>query len=218
MAIYLPFSSFKSNIYEYELNVKNSIKEINLTAISNDLNAKVIYQNKHSLSVGDNIVKIKVQAEDGTVKEYVLKITREKEIPLVNNIEITDILFDFSSDIYDYEINTEKTTLDFNIALNSKKATSNIIDNKNLENGSVVKIKVKDDDKTLTYNFKIINEENKKENIEEDIEENKNNQDLKDKKSFFQEYELIIGLSVFALGVITLLTAILTKPKKSQIM
>ena len=70
--------------------------------------------------------------------------------------------------------------------------------------------------KTLTYSFKIIKEEL----IEQEKNEEKesDNSNLENKETFLEKYELIIGLSVFAIGVFMLLTSILTRPKKSQIM
>lgn len=208
--------NFKSNIYEYELSVNNEIEEINLNAVASDENATITYDKKYTLSEGINNIVIKVKAEDETVKEYLLKVTREKEVPLVNDIEITGIEFEFDSSIYEYEIETELKELDFKVTLNSETATSDILDNENLENGSVVKIEVKDNDKTLTYSFKIIKEEL----IEQEKNEEKesDNSNLENKETFLEKYELIIGLSVFAIGVFMLLTSILTRPKKSQIM
>lgn len=205
--------SFKPSTYEYNLNVSNDIDKIKIDAIKNHEKATIDSKSEYDLKVGLNNILITVQAEDGTKKEYKLNITREESIPLVNDIKITDLEFQFDPLKYDYELETNLTTLDFKVTLNSESATTEILDNQNLKNNSVVVINVKDDIKTETYNFKIKNTEIENQELEEKVEENNQNAN----NSFLKKYEMYIGLGVFGLGLFSLLVAILTKPK-SQIM
>lgn len=165
--------------------------------------------NEIDLVEGINNIVVSVKAEDGSLKEYKINITREEEKVIVDDITIDSIEFDFDSSIYEYNIETELDILNFNISLNSKTATYEILNNKDLENKSIVSIVITDDDKTLTYKFNIIKDE---------VEEINNEDITSQEKSFLEKYEMYIGLGVFGLGLLSLLIAILTKPKNSQIM
>ena len=61
---------------------------ISINAIANDDKAKVDYDQNPELVIGDNIINIKVTAENGKVKEYKLNITREKILSNNTNIKI----------------------------------------------------------------------------------------------------------------------------------
>ena len=77
-------------ILEYNLTCKNDISSIVIEAVANDNKATVEYEKNITLNEGLNNITIKVTAEDGTIKEYKLNITREELVPLVENIEIED--------------------------------------------------------------------------------------------------------------------------------
>ena len=62
-------------------------KEENVTiyAEANDHNAKLDYDEKVELNIGENKVKIKVTAEDASTKTYIITIIREEEvIPVIS--------------------------------------------------------------------------------------------------------------------------------------
>jgi len=208
--------NFKSTTYEYNLSVLNEVESINLTAVSNDSKAVVDYLENVKLKVGVNNIVIKVLAEDEkTSKTYKLNITRNEKIHLVDDIKIKDIEFEFNPEIFDYEINSNLDTIDFQVTLTSEDATYEVLNNENLENGSVIKINVSSDKENLTYNFKIVNEES---NLEVDDNNSKPTSDLKENNDFFKKYEMYIGLGVFGVGLLSLLLAIMKKFKNSQIM
>lgn len=200
---------FKSSVYEYNIVVPNEITKTKVDAVVNNSKATVNKLNEIDLVEGINNIVVSVKAEDGSLKEYKINITREEEKVIVDDITIDSIEFDFDSSIYEYNIETELDILNFNISLNSKTATYEILNNKDLENKSIVSIVITDDDKTLTYKFNIIKDE---------VEEINNEDITSQEKSFLEKYEMYIGLGVFGLGLLSLLIAILTKPKNSQIM
>lgn len=212
--------NFKSNIYEYNQSVLYVVDKIKIEALPNHDKATITGTGEIKLKEGINNLVISCKAEDGTVKEYKVNITREKEIPIVNSIEIENVDFYFDPLKYEYDIETDLDVLEFNIVLNSKTATYEILNNEVLKNGSVVSIKIKEENKTLEYKFNI----KKEENIEDNEEDNKNLDDDKEKdnqkeeNNFLKKYEMYIGLGVFGIGLLSLLVAILTKPKNSQIM
>ena len=131
-------------------------------------------------------------------------VTKEEELPLVSDIKIKDVEFTFDSTKYSYTIETELTTLNFEVLLSKETATSEIIGNENLKNGSIITIEAKDEDKTITYKFKILNN---KDDVVATNETSDNND------NFFKKNEMIIGLAIFGIGLFSLLASILLKPK-----
>ena len=72
------FSGFKRDKYEYITTVPNDVAEVEVYATAKDSKAKVEGTGKVSLKEGDNTVKVKVTAEDGTTtKTYTLTIKRK---------------------------------------------------------------------------------------------------------------------------------------------
>ena len=201
---------FKSNVYEYELTAKSDVTRIKISATPNSDKSSLEFKEETILTTGANEVIVKVKAEDGTERTYKLKITKEEEVPLVKDIKIKDVDFTFDAKKYNYNLKTNLTTLDFDITLNSDTAKSEIKNNEELKNGSIVTIEVVDNDKSVSYNFTIVNTEKK---VEKEIEVSDNNSN----DNFFQKNEMIIGLVILGIGIFSMLTAILLRPK-SKIM
>ena len=80
--------NFNPTIYEYNLEVKEDIEKINLEAVANDEDASIIYEKTKTLDTGLNKILITVTAADGTKKDYIINITKQEAIPLVENIKI----------------------------------------------------------------------------------------------------------------------------------
>lgn len=70
--------TFDSAITEYYCTVSDNVNEVDVTATKADSKAKVENTGKKTLSVGNNRIEIKVTAEDGTSKTYVINITKVK--------------------------------------------------------------------------------------------------------------------------------------------
>ncbi len=73
---------FVSNVNEYSLSVNNEISKLNVTAIANDTKSKVEISNT-DLVVGMNEITITVEAEDGSINKYVLKVKRTDDNPQI---------------------------------------------------------------------------------------------------------------------------------------
>lgn len=65
--------------YEYNLIVKNSVSEINVSAVPLDASATVAGTGKKSLKVGTNHIDIVVTAKNGSSKTYTLIVVRKKD-------------------------------------------------------------------------------------------------------------------------------------------
>ena len=211
----IPFN-FKSNIYEYNLEVSN-VSKINIDAILNDEKAMIDYNKEQALEFGENAFSVKVTAEDGTVKNYNFNILMkdESQAGLIKELTIDDVEFTFDPNTFNYELETELTNLNMNVVLTSEDATYEILDSENLVNGSVVRINVKKGEINQTYTFTIKNDIVLE--VEENFKDNENTKEL-NVNDFLKKYEMIIGLFVFGIGLLSLLIAILLRPKKSQIM
>ena len=203
---------FKSTTYEYKLNATSDITKIKITVVPTSDKASLEFKEEHTLVTGENTIEIKVTAEDGTSKTYKLVINKEEKLPLVTDIKIKNVDFTFDPLKYSYTIDTELTELDFDITLSNEDIEEpKITGNENLKNGSIITIEVKNEDETVTYKFKILNDEEVKTDLDVNENVNKTNND------FFQKNEMIIGLAIFGVGLFSLLMAILLRPK-SKIM
>lgn len=85
------FKGFKSNTYEYSVEVPNDVTEVTVYAVPRDDKATATGAGKISLKEGENTAKVVVTAEDGkTTKEYTLTITRTpSEQPAENSTDTT---------------------------------------------------------------------------------------------------------------------------------
>lgn len=71
-----------------EMSYTTNNENVSINAIANDNKAKVDYVESAKLVIGDNIINIKVTAENGKIKEYKLNIIREKILSNNKNINI----------------------------------------------------------------------------------------------------------------------------------
>ena len=200
--------NFKKDKYEYSLKVLESVEKVKIEAIPSNSKASVEYDKEVILAEGENVISINVKAEDGTKKTYKLIINREKELPLVADIKIDSVNFKFDPTIYDYDIKTNLKTLDFKITLNSETATSKVLNNENLEDGSVIKVEVVDGAKKAVYTFTIKEIKEVEVETKEDLVVSK-----KEDSNFFKKYEMPIALIIFGIGLLSMLIANLVKTK-----
>ncbi|MBR1802916.1 MAG: cadherin-like beta sandwich domain-containing protein [Clostridia bacterium] len=71
---------FDNLITEYETEVENNVKSINILAIPESMNAKVTIQGNQKLAVGDNLIVVTVLAEDNlTEKQYRVRVHRRND-------------------------------------------------------------------------------------------------------------------------------------------
>jgi len=191
--------TFKSDVLEYNLTVPYDTDELVIEALANHDNAFVDYDKKVKLMVGNNVINIKVTAEDSTEKNYVLNIKREEKVSLVSTITIKGIDFSFNPEVYNYKLNTSLEKLEFDVKVNNENTKVDIIGNENLENGSKVSIKVSLNDDVKTYVFKIINEEV----VDEKITTSDSN--------FLEDNEMIISFVILIFGVFMMIVSVVIK-------
>ncbi len=160
---------FVSTVYEYEVTVLKSVEALEVEAVAVDSDAKVTITNPKKLEFGNNTITIKVE-NDGNTKTYVVKVNRlEREDDTVANLESLTIAgydLDFKPDKYEYNLTIENDVnfLDITPKTANLDAKYEIEGNMNLENGTIIKIKVSyNDEVNKTYRINIIKEEKKEE-------------------------------------------------------
>lgn len=103
---------------------KTTKEKIILNIVANNELAKVEYDNINNLELGNNIINIKVTAEDTSVTKYVLIIVREKELDTNTDIQvkIDNEVIEFNDYKYTLEVKNNVDKLDIDYTLSSESA------------------------------------------------------------------------------------------------
>jgi len=113
-------------------------ESVSIYVAANDDKATTEYNSSAELIIGDNIIGIKVTAENGDVKEYKLNIIRKKVLSNNKNIKIIvdgkEVVFDSfkSKTIY---LSNSKDKIDIKYELEDKNAQAEVIGNEDLKVG-----------------------------------------------------------------------------------
>lgn len=155
--------NFESGVYDYELSVPKSVEKLEIDATPTNQDAKVTITGADKLQIGENTITIEVE-NDGNTKTYTIKVTRlesdDKSLANLKSIEIEKYKLDFKEDKYEYDLKIGDDNYLVIKAL-PKVDTSDvqITGNLDLENGSIIKIKVQYNDETTSiYKINIIKE------------------------------------------------------------
>lgn len=151
---------------KYFINVAEDIKTISIKAVTYDETAKYELSGPKTLVIGDNEYTITVTAEDGSIKYYKVIVTRKKEEKSTSKIKSIKIKgynlnFDGTSLTYHLKIKENTNKLDINVILEDSNSKYKITGNKNLKDGSIINIKVTNNDDSSLYRI-IINKPVKK--------------------------------------------------------
>ena len=152
----------------YTVNVENTITKAEIEALAEDENAKVEIGEIKELQEGNNKIAITVSAASGKKQVYNINIVRDKAISensKLKDLTIKNHPIDFDAYLYEYTVTISKdeNALDIEVVPENKKSNFYIIGNKNLKDGSTVKIKVTAEDGKTTTNY-IINIKLEKDN------------------------------------------------------
>lgn len=170
--------TFKSNISTYAIKVKNDVTSLDISAIANHEKAKVEITGNKDLKEGVNTVSIKVTAEDGSVNNYTINVTREEapktenpttEKPtttpkpkssdsylksmLINSSHEISPKFNKNISSYNVTVPYEVDKLDLNYSVSNSKAKVKVTGNENFKVGEVntVEIEVTAEDGSKRY-------------------------------------------------------------------
>lgn len=152
--------------FSYTYTVENNVVKVNIKAQALDNKAQVEIDRINNLEIGENEIGIYVTAPNGDVSRYTLYITRK---PVLSNnaylkelkIDGYNIAFNQEEKYYNLKIKDEDELVISAIS-DDEKATVNIDGNKNLINGSIIKIIVKAEDGSINRYFINIEKKEKK--------------------------------------------------------
>ena len=156
--------SFSQSTYEYNVNVVYDVSTITIDAVPVDASATVEVVGDKNLVVGENMILVVVTAENNSTRTYTLYITRlEDGNALSSNnslksLTIRDYAIPFDVDTLNYTIRIDKERqLDIEAIAEHENAYVEIMGNKNLRNGSLIRVVITaDDGSEKTYTIKVI--------------------------------------------------------------
>lgn len=131
-------ATYNSSTKKYEVTVPNNIEEVNASNLivnvndpitSSDKKATVAFDTTPILTTSTNDITIKVKAEDGTVKDYILSVTRTKSnIATLDSLTVTNGSFNpsFSKDTLEYSVTVPVETTEFNVSGVTTESHANI--------------------------------------------------------------------------------------------
>ena len=136
---------FSSEVTDYELKVLKNVSKLEIDAKANDKNADVKITNP-KLSVGENTVKIEV-SNDGDTTTYTINVTKlnedDKTLANLKSFKIEGYELDFKPDKYEYDLRIgDVNYLVIDAKPKLEDAEVEITGNLDLENGSIIKVKV----------------------------------------------------------------------------
>ena len=126
---------FNKETPAYDMVVEYEETSLNLSILTEDENATYQILN-NDLKVGNNTVTVAVTAEDGSIRNYILHVTRKEIVSaLLENVTEKNYSLNpvFNSYInnYNIDVNYETTKLDLSIITKDKKATYTVTGNEN---------------------------------------------------------------------------------------
>lgn len=120
--------NFDKNHNDYTLELDSEVEELVISATAEDETAVITGDGTQTVVTGVNRYEVVVTAEDGTVNTYVIEATRGKS----SNTNVIDIIpsngslspsYSSEFDTYEVEVGEEIDTIDFEVQLESKRAT-----------------------------------------------------------------------------------------------
>jgi hypothetical protein len=102
---------FKTDVTKYDLTIENNINKLKVEAIADSAKATLNINNPDELKIGLNVIKITVTAEDGTIKEYIINVTRSNAGPTTTLEKVIDVVMDTTADTINVNIKDSKTEI-----------------------------------------------------------------------------------------------------------
>ena len=174
---------FKENTYTYSLELLRKEKSLSVKAIPLDEKTKVTISGNDNLVLGANEIIITLESEDGGKNTYKVLATKKGEVCLIKELKIKNYPISFTCNKYEYTLKIKNEShLDMNVIPVSDDVKINILNNKNLKEGSIITVSVAKENVSYQYLFKIEKENQSSRNI------------MDNKKEFILISVLIIGL------------------------
>lgn len=156
---------FDKETTQYTVKVEDDVKELKINAKAADSKAKVSIEGNKDLKEGDNVIKIKVTAEDSTTRTYFITATKgdvagtttDTKLQL-STLSISRVELDFKPETYSYEFSLSSyvKNLDITATPNQENAKVEITGNEELKAGkNVITILVSSANGEETANYQL---------------------------------------------------------------
>ena len=150
---------FDKDTTKYYLSVNQDIDLLEVNAEVEDSKAKIEILGNENIDFGISSISVKVTAEDGTNKEYSIKVNKQdtalglSSLIISSESQIFELSPDFNRNTLSYALTTENVSkLDIDALANYEDAIIEITGNSGLKNGkNTITINVKKDDEIKTY-------------------------------------------------------------------
>lgn len=207
---------FDKDITEYNMTVGEDVDSLDIKATAEDSSAKIEISGNDKILTGENVIEVKVTAEDGTVRTYKINVTKGEET-LVPSFGLTELSIEgytlspeFDKGIYEYKLDIADpsvTSLKVNAKSDEENAVIDITGNDELKLGeNIITIIAKSEDGKEVVTYQIVV------NITEKVEENNqliagiDNNDL----------YMYIGIGVAVLVVIIIIIVIIKRKNRDE--
>lgn len=156
---------FDKDKFEYDLEISNLVKKLNIEAVPEEKSTKVNIIGNENLKIGKNTIKIEIVSLSGKKKEYTLLVNKRDKastISKLRNITIKDYNIDFDINTFEYVVKIkDEEKLDISVEKLDPLTKYSVFGNNNLKYGSIIKIIASAEDGTTTeYKIRIIKDIN----------------------------------------------------------
>lgn len=162
---------FNKNTTEYTATVEGDVTELKINAKAEDNRAKVSIEGNKNLTDGENVIKIKVTAENDTTRTYFITVTKGEKAGTTNKdnetLQLSELKIDrvnfeetFKPDQYTYELslNSYVKNLDITAVPNQEDAKVEITGNEEFKTGKnmvTILLTSADGKQTATYQIEV---------------------------------------------------------------
>lgn len=159
--------TFSKDTTQYSTHVDGDVDELKINAKAEDSKAKVAIEGNKGLKEGDNIIKVKVTAEDETTRTYFITVTKGEGTEVDTKLKLTQLTIErvnfedtFKPDTYSYELDLTSyvKNLDITAIPSQADATVDISGNEEFKEGQnviVILLTSADGKETATYQIKV---------------------------------------------------------------
>lgn len=157
--------AFDKDITQYTAKVEGDVTELKIDAKAEHSKAKVAVEGNKDLKEGDNIIKVKVTAEDETTRTYFITVTQGEGTDVDTGLKLSELKIErvdfestFRPDVhsYDLDLTSYVKKLDITATPNQEGATVEISGNEDFKEGqNVIIILLTSADGKETANYQI---------------------------------------------------------------
>ena len=155
--------AFSKNIYSYSLKVGENVDKINVSASVENSRATYSVSGNNNLKSGENKVVVRVTAEDGSVKNYIINVLKSDD-PVKSDATLSSIIVEgatfspeFDPNVTEYDlgdVEIKKDKLNIYAYTTSDNAKIEIVGNENLKDGeNKVVLKVTSENGNVTKEY-----------------------------------------------------------------